>query len=73
MLVRAFEVNVRRCRQAACFQHEGVGGAGFEPDVDDVLDLFVIGSVVIIAEKILRRAGVPGVRTLTCENLLDAA
>ncbi len=36
MLVRAFEIEIGRPGQAARLQHEGVGRAAFEPDIDDV-------------------------------------
>ena len=41
MLVRAFEVKIGRPALIfAIFEDEGMGGAGIEPHVDDVTDLF---------------------------------
>ncbi len=47
MLVRAFEIELGRpCEIGIAFEHEDVGRARFEPDVDDVRHLLVIGRVV---------------------------
>ena len=54
-------------------QHIGVGRAGIEPDVEDVVDLLVIGGIVVRREEAPRRAlGVPGVGAFLFEGLGDA-
>ena len=41
MLVRAFEIERGRPSEVgANLEHEGVGGAGVEPNIEDVVDLF---------------------------------
>ena len=42
--------------RAALLQHEGVGRAGLEPDLDDVRHLLVVVGVVVVAEEARRRA-----------------
>ena len=54
-------------------QHVGVRRAGIEPDVEDVVDLLVIGGIVIGREEARRGAlGVPGVGALLLEGVGDA-
>ena len=72
MLVGAFEIQIGRPGQAACFQHEGMGAATFEPDIDDVEHLFIGGGIAPGAEEAFRRRGVPGIGALGAENLDDA-
>ena len=55
MLVGAFQIEVGRPGQAARLQHEGVGRAGLEPDIDDVHHLLVVVRVAIGAEEARRR------------------
>ena len=57
----------------AVFQHEGVGRAGIEPDVEDVVDLLPASLACSRAEEALARAvGVPGVGALLLEGVGDA-
>ena len=61
MLVRALQIRrrpppVRVPWVVAVFQREGVGRAGIEPDVEDVLDLLVVGRVVVDPEEARDRA-----------------
>ncbi len=57
MLVRALQIEVGRpVGVGPALQDEGVGRAGVEPDVEDVLDLLVALGVVV-AEEVARRAG----------------
>ena len=85
MLVRAFEIHhlvgaavmLRRMPQGRemlrVFQREGVGRAGIEPDVEDVVDLFVIGGVVVGRRGSARRRRlVPGVGAFVRESVDDA-
>ena len=85
MLVAAFEIHHRilaavdlaldageRREMLRVFQHEGVRGAGVEPDVENIVDLFpaVVGE---LAEEALARALlVPGVGALFLEGFDDA-
>src|SRR5664279_6608042 len=85
MLVAAFEIHDRifaavdlaldagELREMnRVFQHEGVGRAGVEPDVENVVDLFpaVVGE---LAEEAFARARlVPGVGTLLLEGFDDS-
>lgn len=62
MLVRAFQIEIRRpLGIGPALQGEGVGGAGIEPHIEDVLDLFIGRRIMVGAEKIRRRTGEPGV------------
>jgi hypothetical protein len=64
MLVGAFQIEVGRpAAVGAALQGEGVGRAGIEPDVEDVLDLLVALRIVV-AEEVARRPGEPGVGAL---------
>ena len=86
MLVGAFEIHdlVRAAVALALdageagkclrvLQHEGVGRAGIEPDVEHVVDLLVIVGIVVGREEARRRAlGVPGVGAFGFEGLGDA-
>ena len=57
MLVRAFEIKRGRpVELGPLLEHEGVGRAGIEPDIDDVGDLLAFRRVAGVAEK-LRRIG----------------
>ena len=74
MLVGAFEIDVGRPFQVGpVLQREGVGRAGIEPDVEDVLDLRprLVG-VVIAEETLLGALGEPGVGALLLEGVDDA-
>ena len=58
MLVGAFEIERGRPFQiGALLQHEGMGRAGVEPDVENVVDLLPIGGVVdeAVEEALLAR------------------
>ncbi len=56
------------------FQHEGMGRAGIEPDVENVVDLAASPRIGAFAEEALARARrVPGVGALLREGLDDAA
>src|SRR3546814_8130473 len=68
MLVAAFEIEVGAVNPAvaadergpfAAFEHEGVGAARIEPDVENVGDAFVIGGVIIAAQIFLRSRVAP--------------
>ena len=76
VLVGAFEVDVGDAVFGAVFpvtQDKGVGGAGIEPDVEDVEDLVVILVVYVIAEEALLGAVlVPGVGAFGLERFEDA-
>ena len=74
VLVGAFEIEARRPDAVGpVAQREGVGGAGIEPDVEDVGDLLPFGRVVVVAEEArLGAVGVPGVGALGAEGLGDA-
>ena len=69
MLVGAFQVEIGGPGQAAILEGEAVGGAAFEPDVDDVHDLLVIGRVAVRAEEAGGGRGEPGIRALGGEGL----
>ena len=72
MLVGALEIEVGRpLRVRAALQGEGVGRAGIEPDVEDVLDLLVLLRIVG-AEEVGRRPGEPGVGALGADQAQDA-
>ncbi len=62
----------RRREMLRVFQHEGVGRAGVEPDVENVVDLLPV-LVGERAEEALARAWlIPGVGALLLEGLGDA-
>ena len=68
MLVRAFEIERGRPFELRpLLEHEGMGRAGIEPDVEDVLDLLVFGRVVGVAEEVaparVNQASAPSART----------
>ncbi len=68
MLVRTFQVEIgRRARIGPPLEGEGVGRAGVEPDVEDVLDLLVVGGIAARPEELGGLLGEPGV----CACLLD--
>ena len=85
MLIAAFEIHHRilaaihfafdageRRKVLRVLKHEGMRGAGVEPDVENVVDLFP-GIVGELAEEALARAClVPGVGALLLEGLNDA-
>ena len=67
----AFDAGERR-KVLRVLKHEGMRGAGVEPDVENVVDLFP-GIVGEFAQEALARAGlVPGVGALLLEGLNDA-
>ena len=72
MLIRSFQVQIRRPRQAARLQHESVGAAGFKPHVHDVHHLLVVVGVPVVAEEARRGGGVPAIRTVPREGVHDA-
>jgi hypothetical protein len=74
VLVGAFEVERGGAHPVgAVAQREGVGGAGVEPDVEDVGDLVVGLRVVVGGEEAeLRALGEPGVGALGLEGRDDA-
>ena len=70
MLVRAFEIQRRRpARSSPLFQHEGMGRAGIEPDIENVRDLLVIVGIVVVAKEPLAGRGEPGIGTFFFERL----
>ena len=72
MLVGALEVERGRPLQLRpLLEHGGVGAAALEPDVEDVVDLLVVGGVVGVAQEVLRVARPPGVGTLGLEGRGD--
>ena len=72
MLVGAFQVQVGRPGQAARLQHEGVGGAAFEPHVHDVHHLLIGGGVAAGAEEAFGGRGIPAIRPFLGEGFHDA-
>ena len=73
MLIGTFQVECRGPVEIiAVFKHEGVSRAGFEPHIDDVVDLVVVGGVIVVAEKDLRIGGVPDIGASRLEGLGDA-
>ena len=75
MLVRAFEIDVGRPGEVlvlARLQAEGVGRAGIEPDIDDVLDLLELVRIVVVAEEARRRRLEPGIGAFAAEGVDDA-
>src|SRR5215211_3013382 len=74
MLVGAFEINVGRpMKIAALLENEGMGAAGFEPDIENVVDLLPVGVIIDETRQktCMRAVGKPGVRTLALENRGD--
>ena len=85
MLVRAFEIHhlvgaavdgaadSRESRKMdRVFQHEGVGRARIEPDLDQIVDLFVVFGLVLLAEEpLLGARSEPCVRALLLEGAGD--
>ncbi len=53
-------------------QHESVGGAGIEPDVEDVVDLLPRLVRELAEEALARARGVPGVGAFLFEGVGDA-
>ena len=76
MLVGAFEVEIGQPVLGpilAVAQHEGMGRAGIEPHVQDVVDLVPLGRIVTMPkETLLGAVLVPGIRALGLERLEDA-
>ncbi len=63
MLVRALQVEVGRpARVGPGFDGEGVGRAGIEPDVQDVVDLLKVGRIAVGPKELGRIEREPGVR-----------
>ena len=54
------------------FQHEGVGGAGIEPDVENVVDLLPAFVGARAEEALARAFRVPGVGAFLLEGVGDA-
>ena len=71
MLVGPFQIQVRRPRQPALLQHEGMGRAGLEPDIDDVHDLLVVVRIAVRPEEARRRRRIPRIRALRGERVDD--
>src|SRR5262249_61949435 len=69
----AFALDAGKRRKVhGVFEHEGVGRARIEPDVEDVVDLLPI-LVGELAEEALARARlIPGVRAFALEGVGDA-
>src|SRR3546814_10124968 len=68
MLVAAFEIEVGAVRAAVvadergpapAFEHEGMGAARIEPDVENIDDALVIGGVIGVAQIFLRARVAP--------------
>ena len=73
VLVRPFEVEGRGPHQLRpLFEHEAVGRAALEPDVENVGDLVVCIRVVLRCEKARLVAGEPGVRPFGLDGGGDA-
>ena len=73
VLVGPFEVERGRPLETVEFlEHEGVGSARIEPDIEDVGDLLEIFRVAIGTEEALGWAGEPGVRALGLDGIDDA-
>ena len=74
MLVRAFAIEVGADALAvARLDHEGVGRARIEPDVENVGDRLVIVEAVAVAEQGLMVGAEPGVGAALVEGVEDAA
>src|SRR5215213_2337644 len=74
MLVGAFEVDVGRpMKIVALLQNEGMGAAGFEPDIENVVDLFPIGGIIdeTVQKTRMRTVCKPRIRTLALEDRGD--
>ncbi len=71
MLVGALEVDIGGPGQAARLEHEGVGAAALEPDVDDVAHLLVLVGVAVVAEEAAGGRRIPGIRALLAEDADD--
>ena len=73
MLIRAFQIKRRRPLQVVAFlQHESMGRAGIEPDIQDVANLLVILNGVIVAQE-ARGIGIePDVGTTFADRLDNA-
>ena len=74
MLVRPLAIEVGAdVRPVARLDHEGVGRARIEPDVEDVGDRLVIVEAVAVAEQGLVVGAEPGVGAALVEGVEDAA
>ena len=75
MLVGAFEIERGRPFEiGALLEHEGVGRAGIEPDVENVVDLLPFAGIVDqpCEEALLRARLEPGVGAFRAERADDA-
>ena len=73
VLVGAFQIQRRRPFQVvAVLQHEGMGGAGIKPDVQNIHHLFVIFGIMVVAQKPGRIGRKPGVGAFALDRLDDA-
>ena len=73
MLVRSLDIKVgARAFAIAAFDHEAVGGAAVEPDVENVVHDLVVGQVIVGAEQRLMIRAKPGVRAAGPERFDDA-
>ena len=69
--LRLMPARLGKCSRV--LQHEGVGGAGIEPDVEDVVDLLPLVGIVVGLEETRGGAGrVPGVGAFLLEGVGDA-
>src|SRR5215217_7060861 len=74
MLVGTFEIDVGGpMKIAALLENEGMGAAGFEPNIENVVDLFPIAGIIDETRQKTRMRAVrkPGVRTLALEGRGD--
>ena len=72
-LVRPLQIQVGRpAAVAPVLQRKGVGRAGVEPDVQDILDLLERRRVAIGAQELGWVTGEPGVRALRLDRRCDA-
>ena len=69
MLIRALQINISRRRQPPRLQHKRMRRSGLKPDIDNIHHLLIIFRDILIAEKILRRPRIPGIRPFFGENL----
>ncbi len=73
MLVRAFEIEIRRpVRISAAFDRKGMRAPRIEPDIEDVGDLLVIVGIMAVAEEIGVRTREPGVSATFGDQVGDA-
>src|SRR5829696_1841059 len=74
VLVGPFEINVGRpMKSGSLLQNEGMGAAGFEPDIENVVDLFPFGRIIDETRQKTRMRAFrkPSIRALALEDRGD--